>query len=514
MGKVKSIVITVVLALLMAVAAVFAFITFPGKVESLESIVSRIPLGAEYSGYAYTTITPKGVLTAQEYNLLAPEDKTEDKYTRVGSLYVKNEEHDDMDALKAMVAEDAKVLSARLGEKGYSTYKVAVEDGLALKLSVPTNYCYAEYKSSDKSRKSSKSYLDSAASAFAGMIADGTLTLRTSDKSITITSGTSSSTVNCSSDELTDKALTSDGSKTYLLTKVEDDASDIIKSVSARRFGSQSSITFRFTKEGREKFKEITTLAASSSSKIIYFFIGDTQVLSFNCKSTINSSKISLQTDSLETAENAAITLDSAINGSVLQADYNSVSEVLTSSASGGEKAALLAFVAALIVLAILVVVSVVLYKKLGIVNAMMVVILALVEIYALYLISLQVTFAVIFAALIGLGILMVSNAIVFAEVKRLVATGRTMQASIKEAYKNVLMSVTDIHIVLLAVALLLATVAVGELAVCGLILLIATIGSYLLYWFTRFMWYVLSSPARDKFAFAGLKRVVYEDDE
>ena len=66
MGKVKSTVITVILALLMAVAAFFAFISFPvGKVNRLNSIASTIHLGAEYSGYAYTTVYPKGVLTAE-----------------------------------------------------------------------------------------------------------------------------------------------------------------------------------------------------------------------------------------------------------------------------------------------------------------------------------------------------------------------------------------------------------------------------------------------------------------
>ena len=87
------------------------------------------------------------------------------------------------------------------------------------------------------------------------------------------------------------------------------------------------------------------------------------------------------------------------------------------------------------------------------------------------------------------------------------------MQASVKEAYKKVLMTVTDMHIVLVIVAILLATVGVGEVAACGLISVIGVVASYVLYWFTRFMWYTASSPVKDKFRFAGLKRVVYEDD-
>ncbi len=511
MGKVKSTVIIVILALLMAVAAFFAFISFPvGKVQRLNSIASTIHLGAEYSGYAYTTITPKGVLTGEEYNALAETDKTEEKYFKSGSLYVEREKYDDVEALKAQVAADAAELNARFGKKGYSSYSVATEDGLALKISIPTNYTYAAYKGYTSG--DSDGDVSAASAAFTSMVADGALTLRTSDSTITITSDSGDTTYVPVEDDLTDKALGSDGGKTYLLTG-NDDASEYFKGVKAGHFGTQYSITFDMTKEGREKFAQVTTRAASSSSQVIYFYVGDTLVLSFNCTATVDQSSMSLQAETYEAATNAAITLDAAVKGNIMKTDYNAVSEVMTSTAAGGENAALFAFIASLVVLVALIVLSVILYKKLGIVNAMMAVILALVEVYALQLLSIQVTFAVILTALAGLAILMVSNAIVFAEVKRLVGTGRTMQASIKEAYKNVLMAVADIHIVILAAAILLATVAVGELAACGLILLVATVASYVLYWFTRFMWYVISSPVKDKFGFAGLKRVVYEDD-
>lgn len=514
MGKVKSTVITVILALLMAVAAFFAFISFPvGKVNRLNSIASTIHLGADYSGYAYTTVCPKGVLTAEEYNLLDEKDDegnaTADKYTKVGSLYAEKEKYENVDELKAQVAADASIVNKRLGQKGYSSYSVAVEDGLALKISVPTNYTYAAYKGYDSTSLSND--LNGATAVFTNMIADGLLTLRTTDSTITIDTDDGDLTYVPREDDLTDTALVN-GSKTYSLTG-NDDAAEYFSKVSAGSFGTQAAITFDFTKEGRSKFSSVTTRAASSSSHIIYFFVGDTQVLSFNCTATVDQASLSLQSDSRTSAENAAITLNSAIKGDVLLTDFNAVSEVLTSTAAGGENAALFALIASLIVLVVLVVLSIVFFKRLGAVNAMMAILMALVEVYALQLLSIQVTFAVILASLIGLAVLMTANAIVFAEVKRLVATGRTIQASVKEAYKNVLMAVTDIHIVLVVAALLFATVAVGELAACGLIMLVATVASYVLYWFTRFMWYVTSSPVRDKFGFAGLKRVVYEDD-
>ena len=311
MGKVKSTVITVILAVLMAVAAFFAFISFPvGKVNRLNSIASTIPLGADYSGYAYTTICPKGVLTAEEYNLLNKEDDDgvakADKYTKCGSLYVETEKHPDVEALKEQVEKDAAVLNARFGKKGYSSYFVAVEEGLALKISVPTNYTYAAYKGYDTS--SSSTELNNATAAFTSMVADGTLTLRTTDSTITLTSDGVDQTYVPREDDLTDTALVN-GSKTYLLTG-NDDASEFFSSISAGHFGTQATISFNLTKEGRGKFSAVTTRAASSSSQVIYFFVGDTQVLSFSCTSTVDQSSLTLQSDSLASAENAAITLN------------------------------------------------------------------------------------------------------------------------------------------------------------------------------------------------------------
>ena len=176
--------------------------------------------------------------------------------------------------------------------------------------------------------------------------------------------------------------------------------------------------------------------------------------------------------------------MNSAVKGGALTLEYKDISSVSTSTATGGENAALLAFIACVLVI-----------------------------IYALCLLSIQVTFAVILTSMLCLALFIISNAVVFAEVKRLTESGRTIQASIKDAYKNVIMTVSDMHIVLVIVAILLAAVGVGEVAACGLIAVIGVVASYVLYWFTRLMWYVISSPVKDKFGFAGLKRVVYEDD-
>ena len=535
MGKTKSIVITVLLALAMAVAAFFAFVSIDnGSTRVYNSILSNISLGADYTGYAYTTVCPEGVITPSEYNglVLAYDDAEEDKkadmddpatvYVQNGNYYVNTEEYSDIEALKASVADDAKIINARFGEKGYSSYSVAVEDGLAIKISVPTYYSSAQFKNYDQTGRDNRKSLTQL--AFNSLTASGNLTLRTSDASIETTDANGNAKTydmtKFGADEWVGKALASDSNgnkvETYSLSK--DDVAPYFKSITGGRVGSNAVLTFNFTAEGREKFKEITTLVASSKSQTLYFFIGETQLVSYgSCTSPIDMGSISLQFNSTgtasdaESANNIAIALDSASKGNVLALNYGNAT-VFTQELNG-ELNAVLTIVACLLLLAGLVVLLVVKYKKLGAITATIAVLMALVEVYALQLLSITVTFAVVFTCALLIALFAVSCAVVFTEVKRLTLTGRTIQASIKEAYNNVLMTVTDLHIVMVVVAILLATVGVGEVAACGLISVIGVVASYVLYWFTRFMWYVTSSPEKDKFKFAGLKRVVYEDD-
>lgn len=516
MSKVKSAIITTVLVLAIAVAALFAVISFPveNNLKRLNSIASNIHLGADFSGYAYTTVYPEGVISAEEYANMTKDEEAEDKqsnYAPVGGYFYDTTKYESLDELKCNVACDAASINARFGKKGYSSYSVAVEDGVAIKISVPTNYTYAAYKGNDSNSQSTDFSVANA--SLSSLTAFGELTFRTTDSAEF--SGYDP-TVN-GNDEWVDISLVS-GSKSYSLLdkdKYEDEtAADYFKSIKSSTIGGVSRLTFNFTDLGRERFKEVTTLAYNSSSKTVYFCVGDRVLVNFSCSNgSVDEKSLVLQATDAEYAENAAITMNSAVSGGALRLIYRDYENALTTEAAGGENAALLMFIAALVVLVGLCAFMIVKYKSLGAVVSMIAVAFALVIIYALFLLNIQVTFAVIFTAVILLGLFMFSNVIVFTETKRMTESGRTMQASVKDAYKKVLMTVTDMHIVLVVVAILLAAVGVGEVAACGLISLVGVVASYVLYWFTRFMWYALSSPVRDKFRFAGLKRVVYEDD-
>lgn len=506
MSKVKSAIITTLLVIAMLVAAFFATISFPiGKTQRYNSMASSIHLGGDFSGYAHAKRYPEGVISAQDYSFLTEEEAKE--YNQVNSVYVKNDA--DEAAIRESVAKDAKILSDRFAEKGYSSYSVTVEDGLVINIGVPTTYSYASYKNHHAANRSED--LSVASSALTTLTADGALSIRTSEHTITVGDDSTGKTYTYRSDSLTESALV-DGAHTYPLTRVTEDVEDFFKSVSSRKVGATPVISIGLTQLGRERFKEITTQIAASESKAIYFFVGKNQMLQVSCSETFDNDKIELQATNAETAENLAIALNSCIKGNALNAEYETIGEVVESDATHGENAALLSFFACLAVLVIAAVLLILKYKKLGIVATLMAVLYSIIMIYALFLLEIELSLAGMIFAVLGLALLCASNAIVFEEVRKHTAVGKTMQASIKTAYRRTLMTVADIHIVLFVVSLLLTLVAVGEVAACGFIMLIATIASYILYWFTRLMWFVLSSPAKDKFGFGGYKRVVYDD--
>lgn len=518
MSKVKSAIITALLVSAIAVAAFFAVISFPvDNVKRLNSIASNIHLGADLSGYAYTTVYPEGVISAEKYVNMTDDEEAEDKqsnYAPVGGYYYDKTRYGNLEQLKCDVACDAGILNKRFGKKGYSSYSVAVEDGVAIKISVPTNYTYAAYKGNDPDSLSGDFSVANA--SLSSLTAYGELTLRTTDATISLSNGNSYDTTVRGNDDWVEIAKVN-GGDTYSLAdkyKYKDETeADFFKSVTSSTVGNVSRITFKFTDLGRERFKEITLRAASSDSQTIYFCVGDRILINFSCTSEFDEKSLVLMANDSQTADNAAIVMNSAVNGGALKLIYQDYENALTSKAAGGENAGLLMFIAAVIALAGMCAFMLVKYKRLGAVVSLVAVAFSLVILYALFLLNIQVTFAVIFTYVLLLGLFMLGNAVAFAETKRMTESGRTMQASVKDAYKKVLMTVTDMHIVLAVVALLLATVGVGEVAACGFISLVGVIASYVLYWFTRFMWYAVSSPVKDKFRFAGLKRVVYEDD-
>ena len=215
-------------------------------------------------------------------------------------------------------------------------------------------------------------------------------------------------------------------------------------------------------------------------------------------------------------AQDFAIVLNSAANGKSVTLDYKTADnlDVVYMSAPMGELAPIFLMITLFIVLAAAIVFSIVKYKKLGLVNTMMIVIYALTMITACMILEIEVTIAGAFALVLGLALVCGTNFALFEAVRRETKKGKTMQSSVKSGYKATLFGLLELHAVLVVTAIMLALNCVGELAACGLIFFIATVASYVLFWFTRFMWYVISSPVRDKFKFGGFTREELNDEQ
>lgn len=515
MSKVKSAIITSLVVIAIIVAAFFGTISFNvSATQRYNSIAASISLGSDFTGYATRTLYPEGVVSADEYAYLTADEQS--GYEKQGAVYVNLSEtgYDSLAELSSAVSKDAQVLAGRFADRKLSDFSVSVQDGVTIKVSVPTNYSYAAYAGDDTNSRSE--YLSVATSTISFLTSDGEMTLRTPDASITVADEDGNeSTINMTynEDEYTDVDILGDGSKTYSFVSANENVADYFSSVTGYTFGGNHVLHFNLTEYGRERMRYVTTLAASSDSNAIYLCIGDTLILSITATSTMDSDTMEFALSTSDMVSDAAVTLNSVVNDGVLSVKYSDDGAIYSSSASAGELSALMALIACIVVVVAFAVAAIIKYKRLGGIVAMNGFVFALVMLYALYLLSIQVTFAVIatcFAALIIFG---AANLAVFSEVRAQCKTGKTMQSAIKTAYRKTLFGIMDMHIILLVAAIILASVAAGEAAACGLILVIGTIASYALYWFTRLMWHVLSAPRRDKFAFGGFKREVYGDD-
>ena len=497
MGKVKSAIITSLLVAAILVLAFFSLISLqvPGSngVDRYNSFISSINLGGDVTGEAHAVLYPDGVISAEDYNFSIPQDadKREEyvaKYVNKGSLYIEKSLLDEYgeEGLKAQVANDAKAFSQRFGDKGYSAYSVSVRDDYTVNVAVPSNFTYSEYKQYDASGRSDKTTLISRSIRMLSF--DGELTLRNTEV----------------------------GKTHYdnILTPITADLSDYFTGFSKFSRGANHAVKVNLTKEGRTQLKTISNLVMTAENdKAIGFFIGDNQLMSLTVSEEMDTSSFFISVDAAY-AEDYAITLNSVIHGNVVGLNYNSDSvQIVYANSALGDLAPILLGVALLLIVIAAAIYSGVKYKLLGLVNVIMIAIYCLAIIIALMLIEIQLTIAGAVCAVVGLALLCGSNFALFEEVRRQTKLGKTMQSSVKSGYKKMFTGILELHVILFVATFLLTLVGFGEVASCGFITLIATIASYILYWFTRFMWYVISSPVRNKFKFCGFTREDLNDD-
>jgi preprotein translocase subunit SecD len=502
MGKVKSAIITALILAVIVVAAVFSTLSFDydNGVKRYNSVLSSITLGGDFTGYADTVIYPEGVLSNANYIQNMPEEDGDDKtdfiakYKQIGGVWVERTTDSDgnyTDTLtvdKESVLADAEILSARFGKKGYTGYSVSIQDDYSIKISVPTGYTYSAYKKLDTSTRSTA--LSAVTQTVETLMMSGGLTLRNTAVGYTDNSNLDS----------------------LSLLKKTESITTYISSISQYGVGQNYAVKFNLTDDGATFIESITTEIASSDDTTMLFYVGEDQLISLTVSDAISGNSFYISTSDSATASDYAIVLSSALSGDQLTLDY-SYEEITSQTSENGTSVWLFFLIGALVALVAAVVALGVKYKWLGLVKGMTLVGYALAVIYALYLLPITVTVPVAITAIGCVAISALVDVFLFEAVRKETKAGRTMQSSVKTAYKKTLLSVIDLHVVMLVASILLLLIGVGEVSSCGFTLLIGTVLSYIFYWITRFLWYVESSAAKDKFAFCGMKREVYEDD-
>lgn len=504
MGKIKSAIITAILLAAIVVLGFFATVSYTvpksNGVKRFNSFISSIHLGADLTGEATTVLYPEGVISAADYkeglpakpetgeddyeDRLAKYEKYTSKYEQKGSVYVEKDLLEDEEKdLAESVKKDAAVLSSRFGKKGYSSYSVSVQDDYTIRVAVPTNFSYSAYVQKNVSERSEETSKISRTVQY--LTTSGELYVRSESNDI----------------------------------PAKDTAADYFKSFTKYSAANNYAVKINLTKEGKKGIKDLTAKMMADSETALNFYVGDTQLLSLTISETITGGSFYISVNNSDYAEDYSIILNSAAHGETLSLDYGSSDDVTInySSASLGDNAAIYMLVAMLLLIAGAIVFSVVKYKKLGLVNAIMILIYSLAITTAILLIGIQITVAGAFMIILGLALLCGSNFAAFEAIRGETKRGKTMHSAIKAGYRSRLTAILDLHVIMIIVSLMTTLICmftcVGEIFACAFIFFIASVASYILYWFTRFMWYVLSSPARDKFAFCGFKREVPLDD-
>lgn len=493
MGKIKSAVITALLVAAVALLAFFALFSWqvPGSngVKRYNSFISNIRLGGDLTGGATTVLFPEGVVSVKDYADLPESDKAD--YTQKGGVYVKEDKLEiGGKDLKDIVKADAEVLSKRLGEKGYSSYSVSVQDEYTLRVTVPTDFTYAAYKEYDSTARSNATSATS--KALQSLAYDGELSLRNSESAVNL------------------------GRPYDIVTPSHADVTEYFTGISKYSLGGNHAVKIDLTQKGREQFKTVSELIVNNSDgsdKAISFYVGEHKLLSLNIDAAIDSASFYISVDEAD-AQNYAIVLNSVAHGKTLELNYDTENiEIVYNTSEMGETAALFLGVAFLLIVVAAIAYSIFRYKKLGLVNAIIILMYSLTMVIATMLLGIQLTLTGAVCAVLGLALLCGANFATFESVRKETAKGKTIQSAVKSGYKNLLAGILEMHIILLVTAIMLALICIGEMSACGLIFVVATVASYALYWFTRFMWYVISSPVKNKFKFCGFKREELIDD-
>lgn len=491
MGKKKSVVLitllTIVLVVLCAITAFPSFtLPFKNGTQKWSPAVMQFDLGMDLGGeyldgrvgggyYAY--YYPDGVIPATEY---VAEEDDEYGYEAHGGLYVSKDPDKGVYLEDGTISPDfeetfdaaLKAISARYAAKGYEDYRVAIVDDYAIRVEVPASQISHGYTSSK----------DNATTAIQNFALTGELTLRQDSTVIT---------------ELSDE-------------QNENTIKDVIKSIKVKSQYEISYLEIKFTSYGKTLLDKYVT-----SEKSLSIAVGENDMLSIGSDMIDGKTvKYSLAQDSdKHYVETICILLDSALNDGGFDVEFT-VSDVRGFAPVYSNNSLYFVFGALLTVLVVLIVLSIVKMGGFGVVNGYCSLFYTTITALCYAFISggvFPVTMGTVLVFIAGLVLINAISYYVYKAIKTEAQLGKTVDSAVKGGYKKTLMTIIDIHAVLLlgSVALLIGVGGLFTLAVQAIIAVLTSAVMCLL--LGRAFNYVFLSANKDKYKYF---KFVREDDD
>ncbi len=490
MGKVKAaaltVIFTVILAVLCALCVMPEFtipFTIGGNVKDYNSVLKVMSLDSNLGGGYYTYYYPEGVVSSSEYQaeydakMNISESEAEDyaaDYIEYGSIYLEksvwNDSSDGADEEFIQSFDKAvDVICQRYEALELDYLKIEVVDDYSIRIEV-------------------SSEVESPATVFSVMAASGDFTLRHSSKNLPLLRPT--------------KLY---GMNTYF------------KSVSSKSSGSTPYVRFSMTDTGRNKFTDITAAIADNDDSTLYFYVGETTLISLSVTETISQSNlyISGYTDAT-LAKSVAAVFDSCLNEEdIIDIDFV-LGDTHTFESIIGENAVNAVYIGVGVAMLAMFVYSVIRFRGMGAAHIYGFLSYMVVTVMCVGLIeSIQLSYGGILAVILGGVLLTISNYYIFAKIKEHFMSGKRIVTSIKTGYKECLAGVIDVHVVLILASLVLYFVGISEISMFGVTFAIAAlvsgVSSLLL---TRFYFAMLMGNVKNQFKFCNFKREVTDDED
>lgn len=247
-----------------------------------------------------------------------------------------------------------------------------------------------------------------------------------------------------------------------------------------------------------------------NGSPVVMFKMNDEATKSFATATTENIGKtISIELDgeaiSTPTVQSAITEGSGMISGSSTIEDAQTLANLIMSgalplnitldsssavSATLGEDALSTSLLAGVIGLALVALFMIVLYRLPGVVSVMALCIYTLIVMYAVCLVpGVQLTLPGIAGILLGIGMAVDGNVIIFERFREELKGGRSLEAAVNRGYKNALSSIIDSNVTTIIAGCVLLYFGTGSIKGFAMTLLIGVVGSMISSVFvTRFL--------------------------